>query len=512
MNNAGDVLKKIAIISVSDKRNIVEFANELSQLDYQILATGNTARILTQNRIECTEISDFTSFPEIFSGRVKTLNPKIFGGILMRRSNPSDIKEAGENNILPIDIVCVNLYPFPEVVKRSDISHEEKVENIDIGGPSLIRAAAKNYEYVSVLTNPDQYASFLEKLKTGKVDLATRRELAYAAYSYTSYYDTLIANYFEENFGYPKTELRLNFKSSFNLRYGENPHQNAFLYGDFTEYFEILHGRELSYNNIVDLTAAVDLVNDLDTNGCVIVKHTNPCGAAIGNDVYDAYEKALSCDPVSAFGGIVAFNVEVDQKTAEKLNDIFLEIICAPSYSEKALQILGLKKNRRLVRVKKNPSSNELELKHIPGGILAQTKDNSRIEEIELKLVTERELTKSELTDLKFAWVICKHTKSNAIVYVKNKKAIGVGAGQMSRIDSAKIAAEKAKQFGHDLNGAVAASDAFFPFPDGLLEIASHGVTAVIQPGGSVKDEDVIKAANEKNISMVFTGIRNFKH
>ncbi len=505
-------MKKLALISVSDKRNIVEFANKLRKLEYEILATGNTAKLLVENQINCTEISDFTSFPEIFSGRVKTLNPKIFGGILMRRKNSSDIKEAESNGIIPIDVVCVNLYPFPNVVNRKDISHEEKVENIDIGGPSLIRAAAKNYEHVSVLTNPDQYLPFIEELGQGKISSATRLKLAYAAFSYTSFYDTLIANYFEEKFNFPKTEIRLNYKSSFNLRYGENPHQSAYLFGEFADYFEILHGKELSYNNIVDLTAAVELIGDLGNNACAIIKHTNPCGAAMGYNPLDAFEKALSCDPVSAFGGIVVFNEEVDQMTAEKLNEIFLEIICAPSYSEKALQILSIKKNRRLIQIKKHPSSHELQFKNIPGGILAQTKDNSKIEEMQLSLVTEKEYSQKELDDLKFAWSVCKHTRSNAIVFVKDKKAVGVGAGQTSRIDSVKIAAEKAKQFGHDLSGAVAASDAFFPFADGFLEIASHGITSVIQPGGSVRDEDVIKAANENNISMIFTGIRNFKH
>lgn len=505
-------MKKRALISVSDKRNILEFAKELSQLNYDILATGNTAKLLSENKINCIEISDYTSFPEIFSGRVKTLNPKIFGGILMRLNNPVDLTEAEANNILPIEIVCVNLYPFPQVVKRNDISHEEKVENIDIGGPSLIRAAAKNYEYVSVLTNPNQYAEFINQLKNGKINLQTRKELAYQAFAYTSYYDTLIANYLEEKFHMPKSDLRLNYRSSINLRYGENPHQSAYLFGDFSDYFEIIHGREVSYNNIVDLTSAVDIISDLGNNACVIVKHTNPCGAAIGTEPADAFDLALSSDPVSAFGGIVAFNEEVDQRTAEKLNEIFLEIVCAPSYSESALQVLQLKKNRRIIKIKKYPSTDALQVKNIPGGILAQTRDNSRIDEIALKLVTDRDITPEELSDLKFAWTICKHTKSNAIVYAKNNRVLGVGAGQTSRIDSAKIGAEKAKQFGHNLNGAVAASDAFFPFPDGILEIASHGITAVIQPGGSVKDEDVIKAANEKNISMLFTGIRNFKH
>lgn len=505
-------MKKLALISVSDKTNIVEFASELIKHEYGILATGKTAKTLLDNGVECTEISDFTSYPEIFSGRVKTLNPKIFGGILMRRDLEEDIRQAAENNITPIDIVCVNLYPFPQVVNRDDISLEVKIENIDIGGPSLIRAAAKNYKYVSVLTNPTQYDYFLDELNKGEIGLETRSKLAAEAFSHTSMYDTIIANFFEKEFLPEPTAVRLNYKTAFQLRYGENPHQKATLFGDFSDYFEVLHGKELSYNNIIDLTAAVELVSEFDKTGCAIIKHTNPCGAAVANSVSEAYEKALSGDPVSAFGGIVAFNKEVDVETARKLNDIFLEIICAPSFTEEALDELKKKKNRRLILTKKYPDENQPVIKSVPGGLLVQDKDNSKISDNIMKVVTEREPTRSEIEDLKFAWVVCKHTKSNAIVFVKDGKALGVGAGQMSRVDSAKIAAIKAKQFGHHLEGAVAASDAFFPFADGLIEIAKYGVVSVIQPGGSVRDEEVIKAANENNISMIFTGIRNFKH
>jgi phosphoribosylaminoimidazolecarboxamide formyltransferase/IMP cyclohydrolase len=506
------VLKKYALISVSDKTGIVELSRELNSLEYQIIATGNTFKLLQQNKIECIEIKNFTGFPEIFSGRVKTLHPKIFGGILMRRDNQSDLNEADENNIIQIDIICVNLYPFPQVVNREDISLEEKIENIDIGGPSLIRASAKNYQFVSVLTNPLQYPLFLEELKNGGIGPETRRRLAFDAFSYTSFYDTLIANFFEKEFNYPKTAIRLNYDAAFNLRYGENPHQNAYVFGNFKDYFDIIHGKELSYNNIVDLTAAVELINDLPSNSCAIIKHTNPCGTAIGKDALDAYERALSCDPVSAYGGIVVFNNEIDEKLAIKLNELFLEIICAPAYTEKALDILMVKKNRRLIRMKKSLPKDEMQIKSVPGGLLVQEKDNSIVENSTLKVVTSRTCTEKEYEDLNFAWIICKHTKSNAIIYVKDKKTVGVGAGQMSRVDSAKIAAIKAKQFGHELNGAVAASDAYFPFADGLLEIAAQGITAIIQPGGSVRDEEVIQAANDNNISMVFTGIRNFKH
>jgi phosphoribosylaminoimidazolecarboxamide formyltransferase/IMP cyclohydrolase len=505
-------LKKFALISVSDKTGIIEFAKELVTLNYEILATGNTARVIQDNRIPCTEISNFTSFPEIFSGRVKTLQPKIFGGILMRRDIANDLKEALENGIVPIDIVCVNLYPFPEVVHREDLDLETKIENIDIGGPSLIRAASKNYKFVSVITKPDQYNEFIKELKTGEVSLETRKKLAAEAFSYTSYYDTLIANFLEREFSLPKTSIRINQQLLQTLRYGENPHQTAYLFGDFYKYFQKLHGKEISYNNIIDLVAATELVQELPLNSCAIIKHTNPCGAAHCDDILDAYNNALSCDPVSAFGGIVSFNTIVDENVAAKLNDIFLEIVCAPDFTQAALDLLFLKKNRRVVKIMKSLPSSEMMFKSILGGIIAQTKDNSIINKEFLHLATKKAPTDKEMEDLLFAWIICKHTKSNAIVYVKDKKVLGVGAGQMSRVDSAKIGAMKAKEFGHDLKGSVAASDAFFPFPDGLIEIASHGTTAIIQPGGSVRDPDVIKAAEERNLSMVFTGIRNFKH
>ena len=505
-------MKKFALISVSDKTGIVQFAKELVNLNYEILATGNTAKLIRENKIPCTEISNFTSFPEIFSGRVKTLQPKIFGGILMRRDVPDDLKEALENGIEPVDIVCVNLYPFPEVVNKEDISLEIKIENIDIGGPSLIRAASKNYKFVSVITNPGQYNEFLQELKSGEISLKTRERLAAEAFSYTSYYDTLIANFLEKEFSLPKSSVRINQPLVQSLRYGENPHQGAYLYGDFNNFFKVLHGKEISYNNIIDLVAAVELIQELPKNSCAIIKHTNPCGAAVSENLFDAYTKALSGDPVSAFGGIVSFNSIVDENIASKLNEIFLEIVCAPDFTQSALDLLYTKKNRRVIKILKALPSNEMMYKSILGGIIAQTKDNSTINRENLQLVTKKAPSEKEIEDLLFGWIICKHTKSNAIVYVKDKKVLGVGAGQMSRVDSAKIGAMKAKEFGHDLNGSVAASDAYFPFPDGLIEIASHGTTSIIQPGGSVRDSEVINAANERNLSMVFTGIRNFKH
>lgn len=505
-------MKKLALLSVSNKSGLVPFASRLVELGYSLLATGGTAKLIAEAGIDFTGVEEYASFPEIFSGRVKTLQPKIFGGILMRRDNSSDNSEAIENDVLPIDIVCVNLYPFPEVVKRNDIELSEKIENIDIGGPSLIRAAAKNYKFVSVLTNPNQYDEFLNELSSGDVSLSTREKLASRAFSHTSFYDTLIADYFESQFQVEKDAIRLNYPLKNKLRYGENPHQDAFIAGDFYEYFDVLHGKELSYNNIVDLIAAVDLVNELDSISCAIIKHTNAAGAATSSNVLGAYTNALSGDPVSAFGGIVAFNTKVDLATAEKLNEIFLEIIVAPEFDDEALEVLKKKKNRRLLKEVKKDNDKNILVKNIPGGVIAQSIDNSIFSDLKIDVVTEKKPEEKQLDDLKFAWTICKHTKSNAIVYVKDKMLLGAGAGQMSRLDSSNIAAMKAKEHGHNIVGAVAASDAFFPFADGLLAIADSGITAVIQPGGSVRDEEVIAAANEREIAMLFTGIRNFKH
>ncbi|MCF8260538.1 MAG: bifunctional phosphoribosylaminoimidazolecarboxamide formyltransferase/IMP cyclohydrolase [Melioribacteraceae bacterium] len=505
-------MNKYALISVSDKTNIADFANRLNDCGYKILATGNTAKILIENKIECIEIADFTNSPEIFGGRVKTLHPKIFGGILYRRDNKSDLTEALENEIVTIDIVCVNLYPFPKVVHRRDINRQEKIENIDIGGPSLIRAAAKNHAYVSVLTNPDQYNSFLDELVAGEVSPTTKEKLATAAFAHTSFYDTLIADYFEKEFSVAKSHLRINSPLQNSLRYGENPHQTANLYGDFYKYFEIVHGKELSYNNIIDLVAGVELSEELGANSATIIKHTNPCGAAIGENIFSAYKKALSCDPVSAFGGIVCFQNEVEADLAVKLNELFLEIISAPSFTTEALEILKKKKNRRIVIQKEKLPDEYSKFKDIPGGVISQTNDNSNVDKIEFTCVSKIAIDNKQLEDIKFAWKVCKHTKSNAIVFVKDLKAIGVGAGQMSRVDSTILAASKARKFGHDISGGVAASDAFFPFPDGVEEIASHGIKAIVQPGGSVRDDEVIDAVDKLELAMLFTGIRNFKH
>lgn len=504
-------MEKLALISVSDKSKIVELAGGLTGLGYKIIATGNTAKLLLGEGIAVTEISSLTSFPEVFGGRVKTLHPKIFGGILYRRDNESDVAQAKENDIIPIDVVCVNLYPFVKTAENPASTLEDIIENIDIGGPSLIRASAKNYKFVSVLTNPEQYDSFMEELKQGAVSEQTRIKLAVDAYSHTAEYDTYIANFLEKKFSLQPTHFRLNHKLENTLRYGENPHQQAAIYGNFSSCFEVFHGKELSYNNILDLVSAVELVEDLEANSCAIIKHNNPAGAATASDPYEAYTNALKCDPVSAYGGIVSFNSEIDEKLALKLNEIFLEVISAPSYTEEAIKILTKKRDRRLLKQLK-PLKQQTTYRNIPGGVITQDADTITLNENELKVVTDKKPVSAELEDLKFAWVIAKHTKSNAIVFVKNKTTLGVGAGQMSRVDSAKIAKMKADEHGLDLKDCVAASDAFFPFADGLLEIIKCGATSVVQPGGSVRDSEVIEAANKNEISMVFTGVRHFKH
>jgi phosphoribosylaminoimidazolecarboxamide formyltransferase/IMP cyclohydrolase len=505
-------LKKLALISVSDKNNILEFAQSLVQLNYDIIATGNTAKVLSNAGIAVKEISSLTGFPEIFDGRVKTLHPKIFGGILYRRDNKEDQIQAEKNGIFPIDIVCVNLYPFVKTAENPSSDLEVIIENIDIGGPSLIRASAKNYKFVSILTSPSQYESFIEELGKGEISIDTRKKLAVAAFSHTANYDTYISNFLEKKFELPSSHIRINYPIEKTLRYGENPHQKAALYGNFSDFFEVFHGKEISYNNILDLIAAVELAEELGENVCTIIKHQNPAGAAKGVSPLDAYQRALKCDPVSSFGGIVAFTNTVDAETAEKLNEIFLEIVCAPSYTEEAIKILSKKRDRRLLRQLKSVREDKITFKNIPGGVIVQEADRTTYEESNIKIATIKSPTQEEFEDLFFAWTVAKHTKSNAIVFVKDKATLGVGAGQMSRVDSAKIAFMKAKEHGLDLKNSVAASDAFFPFADGLLEIINCGATSVIQPGGSVRDNEVIEAANQHNISMIFTGVRHFKH
>lgn len=505
-------MKKLALLSVFDKTGILDFARGLVKNGYDILATGKTFKLLADNKISAVEVKDYTGFPEVFEGRVKTLHPKISGGILMRRNNPKDLEEAGKNKIAPIDVVCVNLYPFKDVAKNKDAELDTLIENIDIGGPTMIRAAAKNFKYVSVLTSPEQYQTFLDELESDSISDETRKKLSVAAFAHTADYDTHIYNSLKEKINVASDHFVKSFKLASSLRYGENPHQKAHVYGDFYEHFEFLHGKELSYNNILDLISAVELVETLGKNSCTIIKHNNPAGAATGIDSFEAYSKALKCDPVSSFGGIVAFSSPVDEKLAEKLNEIFLEVICAPEYSESALSVLRKKKDRRLLKQILSVRNEVLSFKSIPGGVIVQDTDLLNLDKGKLKFVTDKKPAESELEELEFAWKVAKHTKSNAIVFTKDKATLGVGAGQMSRIDSVKIAKMKAEEHGLDLKGSVAASDAFFPFADGLIEIVNCGAVSVIQPGGSVRDQEVIDAANQRNISMVFTGIRHFKH
>ncbi|MBT8380675.1 MAG: bifunctional phosphoribosylaminoimidazolecarboxamide formyltransferase/IMP cyclohydrolase [Ignavibacteria bacterium] len=505
-------MSKSALISVFDKTGLVDFAKALAEKNFNIIATGNTAKLLSSEGIKIQQVQDVTGFPEIFDGRVKTLHPKINGGILMRRDNPSDLEQAEKNEIFPIDLVCVNLYPFKEVSHNPDASLDELIENIDIGGPSLIRAAAKNFKFVTVVTNPSQYKTVIDELNYGEVTDITRKKFAVEAFNITSDYDIHIANILETKLELAHSYFRTSLPKAKSLRYGENPHQQAAIYGSFYDFFETLHGKELSYNNILDLISSVELVEDLGDNACAIIKHNNPAGAAIGKDSFDAYIKALLCDPVSSFGGIVTFTSTVGEKLANKLNEIFLEVVCAPDFTDDAMHILKKKKDRRLVKQLKSIKNEKTFFKSIPGGIIKQDYDRFDFIVDKLNFVTDKKPSKKELDDLKFARKIAKHTKSNAIVFIKNKATLGVGAGQMSRIDSVKIAKMKADEHGLDLNGSVAASDAFFPFADGLIEIVNCGATSVIQPGGSVRDNEVIDAANKNKISMVLTGIRHFKH
>jgi phosphoribosylaminoimidazolecarboxamide formyltransferase / IMP cyclohydrolase len=517
--------KKItrALISVSDKSGIVDFCRELSQLGIEILSTGGTARALAENNIPVTEVSDYTGFPEMMDGRVKTLHPKIHGGILGRRGIDDGVMAA--NSISPIDMVVVNLYPFEQTVANPDCDLETAIENIDIGGPTMIRAAAKNHADVAVIVNPNDYASTIAELKSAGNSLSgqTRFNLALKSFEHTARYDTAIASYLGNISGiqFPQT-LNLQFYLSQTMRYGENPHQNAAFYREKTPASGTiaaanqLQGKELSYNNIADADAALECVksfNDMPT--CVIVKHANPCGVAHADNILAAYDKAYATDPTSAFGGIIAFNRELDERTAaEIIKRQFVEVIIAPTVNPAAQTVLAEKQNVRVMEcgVWNNVTPHSLDFKRVAGGLLVQDKDLGEINNADIKIVSKRTPTEQELADLLFAWKVAKFVKSNAIVYCKNGQTIGVGAGQMSRVYSAKIAGIKAADEGLVVPGSAMASDAFFPFRDGIDAAAEAGITAIIQPGGSMRDNEVIAAADEHNIAMVFTGMRHFRH
>lgn len=506
-----------ALISVSDKRGIVELARGLAEFGVEIISTGGTFSALTEAGVAVTQVSDVTGFPEILDGRVKTLHPRIHAGLLAVLDNPNHVQQLKDHHIEPIDLLVVNLYPFEETISKEDIRLDEAVEQIDIGGPAMVRAAAKNYRHTAVVVNPYRYGVLLEELREhgGCISAQTRFELASEAFAHTAHYDAMIAAYFDSL--HPKRDLPerlvISYRKSQTLRYGENPHQSAALYGTFDSYFKKLHGKELSYNNILDINAAALLCSEFDAPTAVIIKHNNPCGVGSGETVREAYQKALETDQKSAFGGIVCVNRPIDIGLAEALNELFLEVVIAPDFEPKTLDVLMKKKDRRLIQQNGNlRTMRNYDLRSVAGGVLVQDPDQHRIYPDQLKVVTQRKPTDDEVLAMLFAWRIVKHVKSNAIVYARGDRTLGIGAGQMSRVDSSRIAARKASDAGLDLRGCAVASDAFFPFADGLLEAVRVGATAVIQPGGSVRDAEVIKAADEHNIAMVFTGIRHFRH
>ncbi|HEU5360539.1 MAG TPA: bifunctional phosphoribosylaminoimidazolecarboxamide formyltransferase/IMP cyclohydrolase [Candidatus Deferrimicrobiaceae bacterium] len=511
-----------AILSVSDKSGIVEFAKGLSRLGVELYASGGTAGLLREKKVPVRLIEEYTGFPEMLGGRVKTLNPKIHGGILAIRGNASHLKTIASHGIVPFDMVVVNLYPFEETIARPGCTLEEAIENIDIGGPAMLRSAAKNYGDVAVVTDPSDYPDLLGKLKkgSGNLDPGTHAELGRKAFALTARYDAAVSNYLERGEGgYPVT-YTAQWRKVQSLRYGENPHQSAAFYADSRLPDEPtlggarqLQGKELSYNNIVDLDAALQLSLEFSEPAAAIIKHTNPSGVGLSKRrLVDAFKKARECDPVSAYGGVIGFNRPVNAETAREVASTFFEAVIAPSYDKEAGKILSAKGNLRLLEAGRtfrwggNPGH---EMKKVSGGLLLQTRDRHVLDPGSLKIVTKRAPTKEELEALLFAWKVCKHVKSNAIVYALKDRTVGVGAGQMSRVDSAKIAVMKAQR---PTAGTVVASDAFFPFRDGLDAAAAAGATAVIQPGGSVRDAEVIAAADEHGMAMVFTGVRHFRH
>lgn len=506
-----------ALLSVSDKTGITELASTLHKAGVELISTGGTAKAIAEAGIPVKDASLVTGFPECLDGRVKTLHPMIHGGILARTSFAPDNEELVELGITPIELVVVNLYPFKNKVASPNVTPAEAAEFIDIGGPTMIRAAAKNFAHVCVLTSPDQFAGFTEELSSGRgISYKSRQRLAKAAFAHTADYDTAITSYFNELVGdVPFTQFNVSEPLAHELRYGENPHQYAAVYGRQKELIDCFHGKQLSYNNYLDVDAALNIISDFEgvEPACAIIKHTIPCGVGIASNLNEAYQKAFSTDTVSPFGGIVVVNKDLDLETAQSIDKIFTEIIIAPSFSKEALELLTQKKNRRLIRIIKNKAASEkLTYRSIFGGVLKQDADLEPFDVNEFKVVTEREPTQMELQDLLFAWKVVRHVKSNAIVYAKNGRTLGIGSGQTSRVDSSEIAIAKAQKEGLDLGGSTIASDAFFPFSDGIEAAAYAGASAVIQPGGSIRDAEVIAKANELGLAMIFTGRRHFKH
>jgi phosphoribosylaminoimidazolecarboxamide formyltransferase/IMP cyclohydrolase len=514
-----------ALISVSDKSGVLEFARGLNALGVKILSTGGTAKLFADNGIPVTEVADYTGFPEMLDGRVKTLQPKVHAGILARRDLPDHVATLAKHGIPTIDLVVVNLYPFAATVAKPDCSLEDAIENIDIGGPTMVRAAAKNHDHVAIVTDPEDYTSVLAEMQTnnGAVSDATRFDLAKKAFSHTAAYDAAISNYLTtvnsdgSRDAFP-AQINFNFAKVQDMRYGENPHQNAAFYRELTTVagtianYTQVQGKELSYNNIGDADATWELVKTFEQCACVIVKHANPCGVAIADTPLSAYKLAFATDPTSAFGGIIAFNRSVDAAAAEAVAQQFVEVVIAPEYSEAALQVFAAKPNVRVLIVPLSNAHNQYDFKRVGGGLLVQTPDILNVQSSQLKVVTKVQPSAEQLQDLLFAWRVAKYVKSNAIVFCKNGQTLGVGAGQMSRVDSTRIAAIKAQNAGLSLLGSVVASDAFFPFRDGLDVLAEAGAKAVIQPGGSMRDAEVIAAADEHGIAMVYTGFRHFRH
>lgn len=509
---------KRALVSVSDKTNLVPFVSSLVELGYEIISTGGTKKALEAAGIKTIGISEVTDFPEIMDGRVKTLHPKVHGALLCVRDNPDHVRQIEELGIQYIDLVCVNLYPFKETVQKPGVSHEEIIENIDIGGPSMLRSASKNYKFIPVLCDPSDYDAVVKELReNGETSLTTREYLAAKVFRHTASYDTMIASYLTERAGekYPE-KFTITFDKVQELRYGENPHQSAAFYKGMNPQYSLanakqLHGKELSYNNIQDGNAAIEILKDFEGQPAVVgLKHMNPCGVGIGKTIEEAWDKAYEADPVSIFGGIVAFNEPIHASVAEKLSKIFLEIIIAPAFDEDAFEILSKKKNIRLMQLDTSLEVNaKYKVTNVNDGLLVQDIDDHKITAEDLRCVTNRKPTEEELEQLLFAWKVVKHVKSNAIVLVKDNMTIGVGAGQMNRVGAAKIAIEQA---GEKAKGSIMSSDAFFPMPDTVEEAVKAGVTAIIQPGGSIKDQLSIDVCNEHGIAMVYTGVRHFKH
>ncbi len=521
---------KQALLSVSDKTGVLEFARALSEQGVVLLSTGGTAKLLMDNNVPVTEVADYTGFPEMLDGRVKTLHPKVHGGILARRDFPDHVAKLAEHNIPTIDMVVVNLYPFQQTVAKDDCTLADAIENIDIGGPTMLRSAAKNHKDVVVVCDPADYQGILDDMKAGEISYDTRFRLAKKVFAHTAQYDGAITNYLTSlgddkahatRAAYPQT-LNMTFEKVQDMRYGENPHQSAAFYRDLAPAagalanYKQLQGKELSYNNIADADAAWECVKSLgglgQPAGCVIVKHANPCGVAIGTDALDAYSRALQTDPTSAFGGIIAFNVEVDAKAAEAVAKLFVEVLIAPAFTAEARALMAAKQNVRLLEIPLGNGSNPYDVKRVAGGLLVQSPDAKNVGLGELRVVTKLQPTQQQLQDLMFAWRVAKFVKSNAIVFCANGMTMGVGAGQMSRIDSARIASIKAHNAGLSLAGSAVASDAFFPFRDGLDVVVDAGASCVIHPGGSMRDQEVIDAADERGVVMLYTGTRHFRH